>query len=133
VKEEGEEHKAQPTAVKEEGEEHKAQPTAVKEEGEEHKAQPTAVKEVVRKLRCDREQDTPPEKPAEQPTSNSDHNGTGKTGTHQPNPLLTAPCPPATNNLMSQQERVATALKGVIEKASSTFPNAQVVIPTLLP
>ena len=38
-----------------------------------------------------------------------------------------------TNDLRAQQERVATALKGVIEKASSTFPNAQVVISTLLP
>ena len=38
-----------------------------------------------------------------------------------------------TNYLREQQERVAIALKGVIEKASSTFPNAQVVISTLLP
>ena len=37
-----------------------------------------------------------------------------------------------TNNLRAQQERVATAQKGVIEKSSSTFPNAQVVISTLL-
>ena len=29
-----------------------------------------------------------------------------------------------TNDLRAQQERVATALKGVIEKAYSTFPNA---------
>nr|XP_046179275.1 uncharacterized protein LOC124010649 [Oncorhynchus gorbuscha] len=38
-----------------------------------------------------------------------------------------------TNDLRAQQERVTTALKAVIEKASSTFPNAQVVISTLLP
>jgi hypothetical protein len=37
------------------------------------------------------------------------------------------------NELRTQQERVASALKGVIEKASSTFPNTQVVISTLLP
>jgi hypothetical protein len=38
-----------------------------------------------------------------------------------------------TNDLRAQQERVATALKGVIEKVYSIFPNAQVVISTLLP
>lgn len=38
-----------------------------------------------------------------------------------------------TNDLRAQGEQVAKSIKGVIEKASSTFPNAKVVISTLLP
>lgn len=38
-----------------------------------------------------------------------------------------------TNDLRAQGEEVAKSIKGVTEKASSTFPNAKVVISTLLP
>ncbi|KAK1886722.1 Platelet-activating factor acetylhydrolase IB subunit beta like [Dissostichus eleginoides] len=37
------------------------------------------------------------------------------------------------NDLRSQQERVSESLRGVIEKASTTFPNSRVVMSTLLP
>ena len=40
---------------------------------------------------------------------------------------------PSTNDLRSKQEGVSTALKRVMEKAASTFPDAKVVISTLLP
>ncbi|KAJ8332586.1 hypothetical protein SKAU_G00423750 [Synaphobranchus kaupii] len=38
-----------------------------------------------------------------------------------------------TNNLRAEQERVATSLRAVIEKASHTFPSSKIVISTLLP
>jgi len=38
-----------------------------------------------------------------------------------------------TNDLRAQQERVATSLQTVIEKASTTFPHAKITISTLLP
>ena len=38
-----------------------------------------------------------------------------------------------TNDLRSKQEDVSTALKRVMEKATSIFPDAKVVISTLLP
>ena len=38
-----------------------------------------------------------------------------------------------TNDLRVLQDKVATAVKGVIEKATHTFPNSRVVISTLLP
>lgn len=38
-----------------------------------------------------------------------------------------------TNDLRAQQERVASALQRVIEKATTTFPNAKITISTLLP
>ena len=38
-----------------------------------------------------------------------------------------------TNDLRDKQERVATALKGAIQKVYSTFPNATVVFSILLP
>ena len=38
-----------------------------------------------------------------------------------------------TNDLRDQQERVATSLKAVINKASNTFPNTKIVMSTLLP
>lgn len=105
-----------------------------------------ALKEEVRQLRCDREQDTPPEEPVEQLTSDPDHNLNTTMGqtTQDPPTQQTPPLPNSppvsspdsplhtgTNDLRAQQEKVATALKGVIEKAYSTFPNAQVS--TLLP
>ncbi|CAB1351396.1 unnamed protein product [Coregonus sp. 'balchen'] len=36
------------------------------------------------------------------------------------------------NDLRAQQERVATSLPGVIEKASAIFPNSRIVVSTLL-
>ncbi|CAB1354062.1 unnamed protein product [Coregonus sp. 'balchen'] len=36
------------------------------------------------------------------------------------------------NDLRAQQERVATSLRGVIEKASAIFPNSRIVVSTLL-
>ncbi|KAJ8369386.1 hypothetical protein SKAU_G00094140 [Synaphobranchus kaupii] len=38
-----------------------------------------------------------------------------------------------TNDLRAQQERVATSIRAVTEKASHTFPNSKIVISTLLP
>lgn len=38
-----------------------------------------------------------------------------------------------TNDLRTQQERVATSLRAVINKASNTFPNTKIVMSTLLP
>lgn len=38
-----------------------------------------------------------------------------------------------TNDLRAQQERVATSLRAVINKASNTFPNTKIIMSTLLP
>ena len=67
---------------------------ALRTEVRECKEAHMALKEEVTKLRCDREQDTPLEKPAEQNTSEPDHNlGTtmGQT-TQDPTPSLQPPC-----------------------------------------
>lgn len=38
-----------------------------------------------------------------------------------------------TKNLKAEQERIATSLRAVIEKANHTFPSSEIVISTLLP
>lgn len=66
---------------------------ALRTEVRELKRAHMALKEEVTKLRCDREQDTPPEKPAEQPTSDPDHNTTMGQTTQDPRTQKTPPPP----------------------------------------